>query len=70
MGGGLSVKEMDAVAEGTAFASPRGDAVMKNRHLTLDIYLSEAIGTEILKLLKLFHNKNLEIFVKRNSWKH
>ena len=51
--GGLSVKEMDSVAEGTAFGSPRGDAVMKNRHLTLDIYLAEAIGTDF-KIIKTF----------------
>ena len=61
--GGLSVKEMDAVAEGTAFASPRGDAVMKNRHLTLDIYLSEAIGTDF-KIIKTFSQQEPGNFCK------
>ena len=61
--GGLSVKEMDSVAEGTAFGSPRGDAVMKNRHLTLDIYLAEAKGTDF-KIVKTFSKQEPGNFCK------
>ena len=61
--GGLSVKEMDLVADGTAFGSPRGDAVMKNRHLTLDIYLAEAIGTNF-EIVKTFSKQEPGNFCK------
>jgi len=61
--GSLSTKKMDSVAEGTEWDSPRGRAKMANRHLTLDIYLAEAKGTNF-KIVKTFPRQNPGNFCK------
>jgi ABC-type branched-subunit amino acid transport system substrate-binding protein len=61
--GSLSTKKMDAVAEGAGWDSPRGRAKMANRHLTLDIYLAEAKGTNF-EIVKTFPRQNPGNFCK------
>ena len=61
--GSLSTKKMDSVAEGSEWDSPRGRAKMSNRHLTLDIYLATAIGTNF-KIVKTFSRQDPGNFCK------
>ncbi len=44
--GSLSAADMDRVADGTTYSGPRGTATMKDRHVSKDIYLAEAVETE------------------------
>ena len=61
--GSLSTKKMDVAAEGSEWDSPRGRAKMSNRHLTLDIYLATAMGTDF-KIVKTFPQQDPGNFCK------
>jgi urea transport system substrate-binding protein len=51
--GGLKPAQFDAASEGLAYSGPRGDAVIRARHATRDIYLAQAEGAAF-KVLKTF----------------
>jgi len=53
--GSLKVAAMDAASDGTSYTGPRGAVVMKDRHVSRDIYLAEAIGIEF-RVVKSFAN--------------
>lgn len=42
--GSMEVAAMDAVADGTGFASPRGEAVLEGNHVAQTIYLADGTG--------------------------
>lgn len=51
--GSLDVSAMDAVAEGTTFKSPRGNATLKGGHVAQTIYVAEGTGGSF-KIVKSF----------------
>lgn len=53
--GSLSPVGMDLVADGTSYDGPRGRAVMRDRHVSQDIYLAEAVGAEF-RVIETFSN--------------
>ena len=45
--GSLSTEDTDQVADGTAFAGPRGSAEMSGRHVSKTIYLADVSGGDV-----------------------
>lgn len=53
--GSLAIADFENAAEGTRYSSPRGTATMQNRHVSTNIYLAEAKGTDF-QVVETFTN--------------
>ncbi len=53
--GSLAIADIEKASEGTRYSGPRGTATMQNRHVSTNIYLAQARGTDF-EVVETFTN--------------